>query len=78
MKLGKLNDFLEDISFSYHFTGTPTVPATEISGDPVKGELLQLRWAAIRDMELSLDITLPREAFVDTVVLDFGPKTTFR
>ena len=75
MKIGKLNDFMEDISFSYHFTGTPTVPAAEILGSPVKGELLQLRWAVIRDMEVSLDIVLPREAFVDTVVLDFGPKS---
>ena len=78
MKIGKLNDFFDNITFSYHFAGTRLVPQTESMGDPLKGEALCSRWAMIRDEELALDITLPEEAFVDTVSLHFGPKTAIR
>ena len=75
MKIGLLNEFFKDISFSYRFSGTDFRPNEEISGNPVAGELLQVKWAAFRDEELTLDIKLPRECFVDTVMLHFGPKT---
>ena len=75
MKIGILNELLENISFSYHFTGTELVPKEEIAGDPVKGELLQIRWTEIRDEDVSFDLTLPQAAIVDTVVLHIGPKT---
>lgn len=75
MKIGKLNEFFPQIGFSYGFANTPAVPAAQVVGDPTKGELLEFKWDQIRDMEVALDISLPREAFADTVVLHFGPKT---
>ena len=78
MKIGKLNDFFEDISFSHHFAQTPIIPETLENGNPLSGQLLQIKWDAFRDEELALDIQLPQEAFVDTIVLHFGPKTALR
>lgn len=75
MKLGTLNDIYGDIGFSYHFAGTELVPKAEIEGDPVRGQLLQIKWDQIRDEELAFDIRLPQAAYVDTVVLHFGVKT---
>lgn len=75
MKIGRLNDFYRDIGFRYCFADTVLVPKAEVEGDPVKGELLQIKWDQIRDEELALHISLPRESFVDTVVLHFGIKT---
>ncbi|MBR4864935.1 MAG: family 20 glycosylhydrolase [Oscillospiraceae bacterium] len=75
MKIGRLNDFFDNIPFSCHFAETALVPEAELVGDPMKAELLQIRWAQIRDEELALDITLPQAAFVDTIALHFGPKT---
>lgn len=75
MKIGKLNEFFEDISFSYHFAGTELIPATVENGNPLRDGLLQIKWDEIRDEELALEITLPQECFLDTVLLHFGPKT---
>ena len=75
MKIGRLNDFFNNISFSYHFADTALIPEAEVVGNPIKSALLQIRWAQIRDEELALDITLPQAAFVDTIALHFGPKT---
>ncbi len=75
MKIGKLNQLLEHISFSCHFADTTLVPKAELWGDPVNGTPLQIHWSQIRDEELALDMTFSKECFVDTVLLHFGPKT---
>ena len=75
MKIGKLNDFFETISVDCHFAGTDLVPQTVEAGNPAKGQLLQIKWDEFRDEELALDIRLPQPCFLDTVELQFGPKT---
>lgn len=75
MKIGKINDFFENISVDCHFAGTDLVPQTVEAGNPAKGQLLQIKWDEFRDEELALDIRLPQPCFLDTVELQFGPKT---
>ena len=78
MKIGKLNDFMQDIAFSCHFAGTELIPTALEAGNPLTGGRLEIRWANIRDEELALDICLPEAAFLDTVTLCFGPKTALQ
>ena len=75
MKLVQLNEHYGQIGFSYCIDGTFSVPKAEADGNPLKGELLHIKWDQLRDQLLNLRITLPEVCFVDTVVLDFGPKT---
>lgn len=75
MKIGKLNKLEEKIDFRITFADTELVPALELSGDPLKGEQLFTKWTNVRDSEVELHISLPRECFLDTVVLTLGEKT---
>lgn len=75
MKLVQFNEHYGQIGFSYCIDGTFSVPKAEADGNPLKGELLHIKWDQLRDQLLNLRITLPEVCFVDTVVLDFGPKT---
>ena len=78
MQIGKLNDFYPDIVFSYHFADSVQVPPAGLPGNPLRGELLQIKWAELRDEDLCLQIRLPEACFVDTVSLHLGVKTALR
>ena len=78
MQIGKLNDFYPDIGFSYHFADSVQVPPAELPGNPLRGELLQIKWAELRDEDLCLQIRLPEACFVDTVSLHLGAKTALQ
>lgn len=78
MKIGKLNELLDIIDFSYSYTGTSIVPQAEFSGNPVEGHLLQLNWNVIGDQDVTLCLKLPKPCYVDTVELQLGAKPSLR
>lgn len=75
MKIGKLNELEKEIGFRVTFADTELAPGLEVCGNPLKGEQLFTKWKSIRDSAVELHISLPRECFVDTVVLTLGEKT---
>ena len=78
MKIGKLNEFYSNIGFSYGFHETTLKPDCMEDGNPLKGELLQFRWAQIYDRELAFEISLPEACYVDTLELHCIPSTALQ
>ena len=75
MKIGLLNEFFAKMELSWHFEGSTLVPQAEVMGNPLRSEPLHFNWNVLRDRGLALEIPLPEACYVDTVQLQFGPKT---
>jgi len=74
MKLGKLNDLLDNVSLRVGFADSALVPEITENGNVLKGEHFLIKWQSIYDRAVSLDICLPQTCFVDRICLGLGEK----
>lgn len=75
MKLGKLNELLDNIDLQIAYADSTLAPNIEEPGNPLKGEHFLIKWQSIYDKAVALHITLPQPCFVDRVCLHMGEKT---
>ena len=78
MKLGKLNELLDNIGLNIAYADSTLVPAIEENGNPLKGEHFLIKWQSIYDKAVALHITLPQVCFVDRVCLQLGEKVALQ
>lgn len=78
MKLGKLNELLDNIGLNIAYADSALVPAIEENGNPLKGEHFLIKWQSIYDKAVALHITLPQVCFVDRVCLQLGEKVALQ
>lgn len=72
MRLGRLNEMLDDIGFRVTFADIDIVPKIEENGNPFRGEPFMLKWRSILDRGVEFHVTLPQACFIDNVVLTVG------
>ena len=75
MKIGVLNDLLNNIDFSYGFEGSGRELSLEKNGNPIVGETLSALWNVVRNSPIEFKIKLGEKAFVDRVEIKLGEKT---
>ena len=68
MKIGLLNELLNDISCSVS-------TKTSECGNPAKNEFVFIKWDVVRNMSAHLSVNLGKTCFVDRVEVTFGEKT---
>ena len=77
MKLGKLNDFFDNIDLRVSYADSNLTPPVETNGNPLKGEPFLIKWQSIYDQAVQMHISLPTTCFVDRVCLQLGEKVAY-
>ncbi len=75
MRIGKINELLNDISYRLTLAERETPVTAVQDGNPLKGETLYVEWGSLWNMGLDLHITLPEEVFLDRLTMEIGAKT---
>lgn len=75
MKIGCLNDYLNDIKFFSGFEGTSRKLETVADGNPISDELLSISWMAARNSPIEFSINLGINCFVNCVEIELGEET---
>ena len=67
MKIGILNEFLNNLEFSFGFEGSSRQLDVLTAGNPLSGEALSIPWQVARNSPIELSVKLPENCFVDCV-----------
>ena len=75
MKIGILNEMLDNILCTASFAEDVMVFSSKNNGNPAKGEMLSFDWQVVRNMPVSLKFNLGKVCFVDRVEVECSKKT---
>lgn len=78
MKIGLLNEFLNNIEFSCGFEGSERELSLEKQGNPACGEMVSATWTVVRNSPVELSFDLNEECFVDSVEIEVGENTALQ
>ncbi|MBQ9985299.1 MAG: family 20 glycosylhydrolase [Oscillospiraceae bacterium] len=75
MKIGLLNDYLNNIKLSFEFEGSSRKLEAVAEGNPFSGETLSISWQVARNSPVELSVKLEKKCFVDCVEIELGEET---